>query len=114
MISLTITAVFAVVYLLATLGLNDFDAFELGTQGTNSIEQQVMGNRALGATAIDAAADGSSFKRTSLNGKGTQWRGRVRFAAALAKHDKRWHGTGGHDDGLYVDTNHGTPPVRSG
>ena len=52
------------------LGANDFDAFELGTQGTNSIEQQVMGNRALGATAIDAAADGSSFKRTSLNGKG--------------------------------------------
>ena len=96
------------------LGTNDFDAFELGTQGANSIEQQVMGNRALGAAAIDAAADGSGFKRTSLNGKGTQWRGRVRFAAALAKHDKRWHGTGGHDDGLYVDTNHGTPPVRSG
>ena len=75
---------------------------------------QDKGNWALGAAAIDAAADGSSFKRTSLNGKGTQRRGRVRFAAALTKHDKRWHGTGGHDDGLYVDTNHGTPPVRSG
>ena len=96
------------------LGANDLDALEFGAQGVNGIEQQVMGNRALGAAAIDAAADGSSFKRTSLNGKGTQRRGRVRFAAALTKHDKRWHGTGGHDDGLYVDTNHGTPPVRSG
>ena len=96
------------------LGANDLDALELGAQGVNGIEQQVMGDRALGAAAIDAAADGSSFKRTSLNGKGTQRRGRVRFAAALTKYDKRWHGTGGHDDGLYVDTNHGTPPVRSG
>lgn len=96
------------------LGANDLDALELGAQGVNGIEQQVMGNRALGAAAIDAAADGSSFKRTSLNGKGTQRRGRVRFAAALTKYDKRWHGTGGHDDGLYVDANHGTPPVRSG
>ncbi len=51
------------------LGANDLDALELGAQGVNGIEQQVMGDRALGATAIDAAADGSSFKRTSLNGR---------------------------------------------
>ena len=58
------------------LGANDLDALEFGAQGVNGIEQQVMGNRALGATAIDAAADGSSFKRTSLNGKGTQRAGK--------------------------------------
>ena len=31
------------------LGANDLDALELGAQGVNGIEQQVMGNRALGA-----------------------------------------------------------------
>ena len=36
------------------LGANDLDALELGAQGANSIEQQVMGNRALGSAAIDA------------------------------------------------------------
>ena len=41
------------------LGANDLDALEFGAQGVNGIEQQVMGNRALGAAAIDAAADGS-------------------------------------------------------
>lgn len=73
-----------------------------------------MGNRALGASAVDAAADCRSLKRAGLDGEGPQRRGGIRLAAALAKHNKRWHGTGGHDDGLYVDTNHGTPPVRSG
>ena len=96
------------------LGAHNLDTLELGTQGVDGIEQQVMGDRALGAATIDAAADGRSRKRAGLDGKRAQRRRRVRLAAALAKHDKRWHGTGGHDYGLYVDTNHGTPPVRSG
>ena len=96
------------------LGTNDLDALELGAQGIDGVKQQVMRYRALGATAIDATANCRGLKRAGLNGKRTQGRRRIRLAAALAKHDKRWHGTGGHDDGLYVDANHGTPPVRSG
>ena len=96
------------------LGTDDLDTLEFCIQCIERVEQQVMGNRTLGATAVDTAANSRSLKRTSLDRKGAQRRGGVRFAAAFAKHDKRWHGTGGHDDGLYVDTNHGTPPVRSG
>ena len=96
------------------LGTNNLDALELGPQGIDGVKQQVMRYRALGATAIDATANGRGLKRAGLNGKRTQGCWRIRLASALAKHDKRWHGTGGHDDGLYVDTNHGTPPVRSG
>ena len=44
------------------LGANDLDALELGAQGANSIEQQVMGNRAIGASAVDAAADCRSVR----------------------------------------------------
>ena len=92
------------------LGTDNLNTLKLCIQGIKRIEQQVMGNRALGSTAVDTAANSRSLKRTSLDRKGAQRRGGVRFAAALAKYDKRWHGTGG----LYVDTNHGTPPVRSG
>lgn len=60
------------------LGANDLDALELGAQGANNIEQQVMGNRAIGASAVDAAADCRSLKRASLDGEGAQRRGGIR------------------------------------
>lgn len=54
------------------LGTNDLDALELGAQGIDGVKQQVMRYRALGATAIDATANGRGLKRASLNGKRTQ------------------------------------------
>ena len=96
------------------LGTDNLNTLEFCIQSIKRIEQQVMGNRAGDTTAVDTTANSRSLKGTSLDREGAQRRGGVRFAAALAKYDKRWHGTGGHDDGLYVDTNHGTPPVRSG
>lgn len=54
------------------LGAHDLDTLELGTQGVDGIEQQVIGDRALGAVTIDAAADGRGLKRAGLDGKQAQ------------------------------------------
>ena len=45
------------------LGTNDLDALELGAQGIDGVKQQVVRDRTLGATAIDATANGRGLKR---------------------------------------------------
>lgn len=48
------------------LGTDNLDALEFCIQGIKRIEQQVMGNRALGTTAVDTTANSRSLKGTSL------------------------------------------------
>lgn len=56
------------------LGTDNLDALEFCIQGIKRVEQQVMGDRALGTTAVDTAANSRSLKRTSLDRKGAQRR----------------------------------------
>ena len=44
------------------LSAHDLDSLELSAQGDNSVKQQVMGNRTLGTTDIDTAANRGSLK----------------------------------------------------
>ena len=47
------------------LGTDNLDALEFCIQGIKRVEQQVMGDRALGTTAVDTAANSRSLKRIS-------------------------------------------------